>query len=178
MLLGAVGEGLAGLVDPRSRLRVERQAPGVEAYLRPVECSPTLDCSPLRKLEEVDGRGGDVHGFSVPDRAAPSSRSTIKPPDPDDVVRLLEAAAEDDPDLGMFLLVGAVTVARRGELCALRWTNVDLVNGSVLIDRVLIDVGGRRSTERPLGASTLQPSTSPGTCHQGICFHQETVRQG
>ena len=70
-------------------------------------------------------------------------RSTIKPPDPADVVRLLEAAAEYDPDLGMLLLVGAVTGARRGELCALRWSDIDLVKGSVLIDRALIDVGGR-----------------------------------
>lgn len=48
-----------------------------------------------------------------------------QPPDPDDVVRLLEAAAEHDPDIGMLLLVGAVTGARRGELCALRWSDVD-----------------------------------------------------
>ena len=70
-------------------------------------------------------------------------RSTVKPPDPDDVVRILEEAASYDPDLGMLLLVGAVTGARRGELCALRWADLDLVTGSVLIHRALIDVGGR-----------------------------------
>ena len=70
-------------------------------------------------------------------------RSTVRPPDPDDVVRLLEAAASYDPDLGMLLLVGAVTGARRGELCALRWADLDLVTGSVLIHRALFDVGGR-----------------------------------
>lgn len=68
MLQGAVGEGLAGLVRPRSGLRVERQAPGVEAYLGSVECSPTLDCSPLRKLKDVHDRSGDLHALSVPDR--------------------------------------------------------------------------------------------------------------
>lgn len=68
MLQGAGGNGLAGLVNPRSRLWVEGQAPGVEAYLGPVECSPTLDRSPLRKLEDVHDRGGDLHVFSVPDR--------------------------------------------------------------------------------------------------------------
>lgn len=72
-------------------------------------------------------------------------RSTIEPPDPDDVVRLLEAAADDDPDLGMLLLVSAVTGARRGEVCALRWSDLDLVTGSVLIHRALIDVGGHIS---------------------------------
>ncbi len=43
----------------------------------------------------------------------------------------------------MLLLVGAVTGARRGELCALRWSDIDLAHGSVLIHRALIDVGGR-----------------------------------
>ena len=43
----------------------------------------------------------------------------------------------------MLLLVGAVTGARRGELCALRWADLDFVTGSVLIHRALIDVGGR-----------------------------------
>lgn len=44
-------------------------------------------------------------------------------PAPEAIIRLLALADERDPDLGCFLRLAAVTGARRGELCALRWTD-------------------------------------------------------
>ena len=49
----------------------------------------------------------------------------LQPPNAHDVSRVLGLAQERDPDLGCFLRLAAVTGARRGELCALRWTDVD-----------------------------------------------------
>lgn len=61
-------------------------------------------------------------------------------PAPEAIVRLLALADERDPDLCCFLRLAAVTGARRGELCALRWT--DFTQSSLRISRSVY--GGRQ----------------------------------
>lgn len=62
----------------------------------------------------------------------------INPPDPKDVARLLAAANETDPELGLFLRLAAVTGARRGELCGLRWSDLDEKAGQLLVERSIV----------------------------------------
>lgn len=71
----------------------------------------------------------------------------IKPPTVDEVLALFRAAEKYDVDLAVFLVVGAVTGARRGELCALRWSDVDFDGQSVRIGRV-ISLGPTGPVER------------------------------
>ena len=66
-------------------------------------------------------------------------RREITPPDPEVTMRLIEQAEAEDPDFGVFLRLAATTGARRGELCALRWRDVDLNEGTVTISRALVD---------------------------------------
>jgi integrase len=54
-------------------------------------------------------------------------------------MRLIEQADAEDPDFGVFLRLAATTGARRGELCALRWRDVDLNEGTLTISRALVD---------------------------------------
>ena len=68
-----------------------------------------------------------------------STRRAISPPAPTDVARLIDAA---EPDLGVFVLVAATTGARRGELCGLRWSDIDLTEPRVEITRAIIIVDG------------------------------------
>ncbi|MHB1536451.1 MAG: tyrosine-type recombinase/integrase [Acidimicrobiales bacterium] len=63
----------------------------------------------------------------------------LAPPDPDAVIRLIEQAAAADPDFGCFLHLAATTGARRGELCALRWRDLDLEAGAVTITRSVVE---------------------------------------
>lgn len=51
-----------------------------------------------------------------------------KPPSPADAARIVNAAWRD-PDWGTLVWVGMTSGARRGELCALRWSHVDLTPG-------------------------------------------------
>jgi integrase len=67
----------------------------------------------------------------------------IRPPTPEEVSRLLEAAYEADPDFAVLLWLAATTGARRGELCALRWGSVDLEAAELLILRNLFQAAGR-----------------------------------
>jgi integrase len=45
--------------------------------------------------------------------------------------------------MAVLIMLAALTGARRGELCALRWTDVDLEAGRLLISRSLAEVDGR-----------------------------------
>ncbi len=59
----------------------------------------------------------------------------IRPPSPEQVRLLFARAAEENPAFAVFLQLAAATGARRGELVALRWTDVNLGTGIVTIAR-------------------------------------------
>ena len=69
-------------------------------------------------------------------------RPDIKPPTPVEVLRLIQTADEADPEFSCFLRLAAATGARRGELCALRWSSFDPFGHTVLIKRAVIEVPG------------------------------------
>ncbi len=72
----------------------------------------------------------------------PVRKPTLTIPEPQDVICLIEAAKHSrNPDLGLFLHTAAVTGARRGELIALRWQNVDFGSRSMLLERSIVQVG-------------------------------------
>ena len=63
----------------------------------------------------------------------------IRPPSAGEVADLVAHAAKANPSLGLFFLLAATTGARRGELLALRWKDVDLREGSLAFQRSLIE---------------------------------------
>jgi len=62
----------------------------------------------------------------------------ITPPAPDDLARVFFLAQEQDADLATFLILAAATGARRSELIALRWSDIDLEAGKVGISRGIV----------------------------------------
>jgi integrase len=72
----------------------------------------------------------------------------VSPPDPSQVLDLIDEAQKLDPDMACFLLLAATTGARRGELCALRWTDIDLDLGTALIARSLVEGRGSELVEK------------------------------
>lgn len=62
-------------------------------------------------------------------------RVLISPPTIEQVRALLAAAADVDAALACWLQVAVATGARRGEICGLRWSDVDLDDASVRIQR-------------------------------------------
>lgn len=67
----------------------------------------------------------------------------IQPPSPNEVVRLFRLAQESDPDLATFIVLAASSGARRGELIALRWADVDFARGTLSIERGIVLVDGQ-----------------------------------
>jgi integrase len=81
---------------------------------------------------------------SPADSATPPSPETPEPtaPSVDAVRKLFDIAGRDHPDLASLLWVAATTGMRRGELCGLRWSDVDLVGGTLTVRRSISDMPG------------------------------------
>ena len=62
-------------------------------------------------------------------------RSTIRPPDASHVRALIAHAGAHDPAMACWLYVATATGARRGEICGLRWADIDFAQRSVRIER-------------------------------------------
>ena len=78
----------------------------------------------------------------------------ITAPDPDEVRRIIEAADAIEPVLAAFLIIAALTGARRGELCALRWLDLDWDAETIRIARSVYEVKGGGWAEK--GTKTHQ----------------------
>ena len=88
---------------------------------------------------------------SVARRATPPPvhLKQVTAPPPEDVQRLIEDAEQVEPMMGALLFVAAITGARRGELCALRWSDIDWVAGTLNIDRAVYETAGGGWGEKP-----------------------------
>jgi integrase len=73
---------------------------------------------------------------------------TLNPPEPAEVLRLIAEAEHADPDLACFVLLAATTGARRGELCALRWSDLDKKTGALTIARSIVETQGSKLIEK------------------------------
>ncbi|MGH3613319.1 MAG: tyrosine-type recombinase/integrase [Pseudonocardia sp.] len=69
-----------------------------------------------------------------------------QPPSAEEAARIV-AAASRDPDWGALVWLTMTTGARRGELCALRWSHVDLNAGVVTLRRALDAFGEEKDTK-------------------------------
>jgi integrase len=70
-------------------------------------------------------------------------KAEVTPPQARQAAKLIETATSEDPELGLFLLLAIILGSRRGELCSLRWSDVDFEHGEVLIDSGVIYVPGQ-----------------------------------
>jgi integrase len=86
-------------------------------------------------------RRGELARNLVVQAPPPRSHSKeVTPPSVEMVTRLLVSAREADADFGALCWVAVATGARQGELCALRWADVDLGEATVRIARTLSEL--------------------------------------
>lgn len=84
-------------------------------------------------------------------------------PSPEVVLQLIDDAVAGDPDFGALVRTAAVTGARRGEVCGLRWSALDLDQAVVVIDTAVVDVAGHLHVKDPKWHSVRRVSIDPDT---------------
>ncbi len=93
-------------------------------------------------------RWGWLERSPIDRTSPPSSRSReIVPPTIVEVRSLLDACERSNSDLASLIYVAVTTGCRRGELCGLRWADVDLDGGTLVVARSISDVPGSVSVK-------------------------------
>src|SRR5664279_4206070 len=88
----------------------------------------------------------------------------VPAPSTEEVLALIEAAAGQDRRYSVALRVVAATGMRRGEACALRWSDIDWDEAIVTIDESVIPADGGAVMKSPkTRASIRQVAVDPGT---------------
>ena len=150
-LFSALSPSTAPVWDPQAvRTRGATTAPA-RGMLCPHVCLST-SASTIRRIHSNISA---AFGFAIKwgwadrnpaDHASPPrlNRPDIEPPDPAQVARLLDVAWKRDPDFGTFLWMAVVTGARRGELVAVRWTDIRWQEADLLIARGYVSHRGQQ----------------------------------
>ena len=87
----------------------------------------------------------------------PGEQRDVSPPPPEAVMALLERAEQEDPAFAVFLILAAATGARRGELVALRWPDLDLEGCTITIKRAIsVGLHGPVERHRPKTKSSIR----------------------
>jgi len=81
----------------------------------------------------------NVAEMAKPPRVSPRR---VTAPSVEVVRSIIVAAEKEDPRLAPLLMLAALTGMRRGELCALRWSDVDLKTGQMEVSRSIVVVPG------------------------------------
>jgi len=96
--------------------------------------------SVLRKALQQALRWGWLKSNPAALATPPKKRTPqLNPPDPTEVIALIESAMITNPVFGGFLHLAATTGARRGEICALRWRDIDFENAKLLISYAIVE---------------------------------------
>ncbi len=105
---------------------------------------------------------------NVAELASPPSvpKPVVRTPEPDQVRRMLATTAEVDPEFAVYIRLAAVTGARPGEMCGLRWADLNWKSGEIVIRRrvsrtesapVLVDLTKTHKTRTvPVDQGTLE----------------------
>ena len=139
----------------------------VEKYLRSLKDEGLAEAS-VRQVRAVLGRAcrlarkwsGGALPNPIADSELPSwsieSHVPVRAPSLDEVQRLLVAAQSLDPRISCILRIIVATGMRRGEACAVRWNDCDLVLGTIRIDESIVSNKGSATVKSPKTRASIR----------------------
>ncbi|MCP4967117.1 MAG: site-specific integrase [bacterium] len=98
----------------------------------------------------------------------------ITPPDPEQLARLLVRAREESPELACYVLLAAVVGARRSEMVALRWSDVDLDGFTITIRRGVV-LGSNGLVEKDTKTHSSRRVSLDGGSAAVLAEHKEQM---
>jgi len=178
---------VAGTLGPK---RIADVGPyELERYFRQLKASGLAEAS-VRQIRAVLNRtcrlarrwSGGVLSNPVAETELPSwsmeEESPVRAPETGEVAALLRAAESEDVRVAVFLRVLTATGARRGEICALRWEDLDEGRSAVTIDESVVAAKGGAIVKGPkTRASVRTLAVDSGTLERlrVLRFEQERL---
>lgn len=104
-------------------------------------------------------------------------RGKIRPPTPEVVRQAFAVLAERDPELAVFVHLAAVSGCRRGELCALRWGDLDHERATLSVSRAVVALPGGVVIEKSTKTDTERRLRLPAVTLVNLDAHRLRVRQ-
>ena len=141
----AINEKLAGDME---KINEERRARGLVRMLAPkrVAVPRTLQAPSIARIHAcISGALGDAVPDLIPRNVAVDAKlpkvtkKKVRPPTPEQLGAFLDAMK--DERLYPLLVVAGYSGLRRGELVGLRWDNVNMTTGRLVVERQLSSVG-------------------------------------
>ncbi len=119
-----------------------------------------------------------VADTELPSWTLAERREPVRAPEAAEVRTLLRAAAEHDERFGAFLRLLAATGLRRGEACAVRWSDIDWDQATLTVDESVVASKGGAVIKSPKTRSSIRAVTlDDGTLDvlRGLQAHQEAL---
>jgi integrase len=121
-------------------------APQLDTFYKALQRKKGLSSSTIRKVHAVLRRAlkhavkwGWISINPALNATPPRQRKhEIEPPSLDQVRLLVQAAETVNPPFAMFLRLAAASGLRRGEICGLRWSDLDAKKGVLLVRRSIV----------------------------------------
>ena len=139
----------------------------VEKYLRGLKDKGLAEAT-VRQVRSVLGRAcrlarkwsGGALPNPIADSELPSwsieSHTPVRAPSLDEVQRLLVGAQSLDPRISCILRIIVATGMRRGEACAIRWNDCDLILGTIRIDESIVSNKGSATVKSPKTRASIR----------------------
>jgi integrase len=119
----------------------------------------------------------DLVDRNVSKRATPPvvHPAQVEAPSPKEVQAILSAAEKVEPTLATMLLMAALTGARRGELCALRWSDLNVSAGTLTIARSVYESAGGGWNEKGTKTHAVRTIGLDDLSLEALRRHRESV---
>jgi integrase len=105
-----------------------------------------------------------VADTDLPDWQLHEQTDQVRAPSLEEVRALIRAAAVEELRMAVYLRVIVATGARRSEICAVRWADVDAASNMLSIDESIVLADGERLVRGPKNRSSIRRlAVDPGT---------------
>lgn len=114
---------------------------------------------------------------SPADRASPPPvpHREIRPPSAEQITNLIAEMDRSDHDLASMVYVAATTGCRRGELCGLRWSDIDLETATLVVRRSITDTSQGVTEKDPKTHRSRRISLDASTAFVLASQHERMV---
>jgi integrase len=105
-----------------------------------------------------------------------SEKGEVRAPEHSEVRELLAAAEDEDVRVATFMRVVTATGMRRGEACALRWSDIDFERATLVVDESIVAASGGATVKAPKTRASIRKLSVDGGTIAALRLLEEEQR--